>query len=296
MAGTVLYQKFARAYLTAEVNAISQDAGWSPNQFARVMAKSSTTVRAWLDGSRIPDKGNLSLLCDQAGVEPDRKLFILHVSEQHLTNSELVSDLDERNLFIVESSERIYPVLVKWNPLLLSALLQTFAYHMKVLADPIEDAALKVKNWKRKERRAKRFFGRFKRKSHPAAEFYIPASAIADLEMLTGEERAEQIERLLWVDSLPGCEVRVVRPPHFATYAFESFESDEQTLTGPNFVYVDNLDQSRHVVDEKKVALYAEARRFLRSTSQGIGRFLDGGVHQLAEEHPEQRLRPDQLR
>jgi hypothetical protein len=183
--------------------------------------------------------------------------------------------------------------LVKWNPLLLSALLQTFSYHMKVLADPIEDAALKVKNWKRKERRAKRFFARFKGKNHPEVEFYIPASAIADLDMISPEERVEQIERLLWVAALPGCEVRVVGPPHFATYAFEAFESDENTFAGPNFVYVDNLDQSRHVVDEEKVALYAEARRFLRSNSQDIGRFLDGGVHRLAEEHPEQRLRPN---
>jgi hypothetical protein len=296
MAGTVLYQKFARAYLTAEVNTISQDAGWAPNKFARVMSKSSTTIRAWLDGSRIPDKGNLSLLCDQAEVEADRKRFILHVSEQLLTNSELISDPDERSLFIVESGERTYPAHVKWNPLLISALLQVEPYHMKLLAGPLDNPADKVKWWKRKERRARRFFARFNGDNPPRAEFYIPSGAIADLDMLDAEERSEQIERLKWVDSLPGCEVGVVRPPHFATYAFEAFESDERSFTGPRFVYVDNLDQSRHVVDEKKLALYDQARRFLRSNSQGIGRFLDGGVHRLAEEHPEQRLGSTQLR
>ncbi|MBO3735016.1 Scr1 family TA system antitoxin-like transcriptional regulator [Glycomyces niveus] len=288
MAGTVVYQKFARAYLTAEVNTISQDAGWTPNKFARVMSKSSTTVRAWLDGSRIPDKGNLSLLCDLAEVEPDRKRFILHVSEQLLTNSELISDLDERNLYIVESGERTYPVHVKWDPLLLSALLQIEPYHMKVLAGPMEDPANQVRNWRRKERRSKRFFARFKDQSHPRAEFYVPGSAFADLALLTPKEKTAQIERLRWVDSLPGCEVRVVEPPHFATYAFDTFESDEQTPAGPAFVYVEQLDQSRHVVDEEKIGLYDQARRFLRSNSQGIGRFLDGGVHQLAEEHSQQ--------
>jgi hypothetical protein len=296
MAGTVLYQKFARAYLTAEVNTISQDAGWTPNKFARVMSKSSTTIRAWLDGSRIPDKGNLSLLCDQAEVETDRKRFILHVSDQLLKNSELVSDRDKRNLYIVESSERTYPIHVKWDPLLLSALLQDEAYHMKVLAGPVEDPANKVKTWKRKERRAKRFFARFKGQNPLRAEFYIPASAFADLALLTPDEKTAQIERLRWVDSLSGCEVRVVQPPHFASYAFEAFESDEQTYAGPNFVYVEQLDQSRHVVDEAKVGLYDQVRRFLRSNSQGIGRFLDGGVHQLAEEHPEQQLGSDRLR
>ncbi|GAA2161291.1 MULTISPECIES: Scr1 family TA system antitoxin-like transcriptional regulator [Glycomyces] len=296
MAGTVLYQKFARAYLTAEVNTISQDAGWTPNKFARVMSKSSTTIRAWLDGSRIPDKGNLSLLCDQAEVEPDRKRFILHVSDQLLKNSELISDLDERNLYIVESGERTYPVHVKWNPLLISALLQVEPYHMKLLAGPLDAPADKVKWWKVKERRARRFFARFSGKNPPRAEFYIPSGAIADLDMLTDEEKSAQLARLKWVDSLPGCEVRVVRPPHFANYAFEAFESDQDSFAGPSFVYVDNLDQSRHVVDENKLALYDQARRFLRSNSQGIGRFLDGGVHQLAEEHPKQRLGSAQLR
>lgn len=288
MAGTVLYQKFARAYLTAEVNTISQDAGWTPNKFARVMSKSSTTIRAWLDGSRIPDKGNLSLLCDQADVEPDRKRFILHVSDQLLKNSELTSDLEERNLFIVESGERTYPVHAKWNPLLISALLQVEPYHMKLLAGPMEDPANKVKWWKRKERRAKRFFARFDDKNPPRAEFFIPSGAIADLDMLTADEKAAQIERLLWADSLPGCDVRIVQPPHLAGFPFEAFESDEQTYSGPNYVYVEHLDQSRHVVDENKLSLYDQARRFLRSNSQGIGRFLDGGVHQLAEELSEQ--------
>lgn len=288
MAGTVAYQKFARAYLTAEVNTISQDAGWTPNKFARVMSKSSTTIRAWLDGSRIPDKGNLSLLCDQAEVEPDRKRFILHVSEQLLTNSELISDLDQRNLYIVESAERTYPVLVKWDPLLMPAILQIEAYHMKVLAGPMEDPANKIVNWKRKERRAKRFFARFKSANHPSAVFFVPASALADLCLLAPEEREAQCERLRWVDSLPGCEVLVVRPPHLAGFPFDAFESNEQASVGPKFVFVEHLDQSRHVVDENKLALYDQARRFLRSNSQGIGRFLDGGEHQLAEEQAEQ--------
>jgi hypothetical protein len=288
MAGTVLYQKFARAYLTAEVNTISQDAGWTPNKFARVMSKSSTTIRAWLDGSRIPDKGNLSLLCDQAEVEPDRKRFILHVSDQLLKNSELVSDLDKRNLYIVESGERTYPIHVKWDPLLLPAVLQTEPYHMKVLAGPMEDPANKIKWWKRKERRAKRFFARFNGEANLIAEFYIPAGAVAaDLDLLTAEERKAQIDRLLWVDALPGCQVSVVRPPHLAGFPFDAFDSDPQTYAGPNFVYVEHLDQSRHVVDEEKLGLYDQARRFLRSNSQGIGRFLDGGVHRLAEEHPQ---------
>jgi hypothetical protein len=287
MTETDPYRKFAESYLTAEVNTISSEARWSISKFATLTLKSGNTVRAWLDGERIPDMGNLSLICDKAKVDAERKKFILHVREQLHTGSELISNHDERNLFIVESGERTHQHHVKWNPLLLSALLQTEPVHMKLLAGPMEDPAGKVKNWLRKERRAATFFARFELEDHPTAEFYVPSGAIADLDMLSTRDKDAAIERLLWVDSLPGCEVMVVRPPHFATYAFETFEAKGRPGAGPDFVYVDNLDLSRHVVDEKKLALYDQARSFLRTHSQGIGRFLDGGAHRLAEEHPE---------
>ncbi|MEU6247101.1 Scr1 family TA system antitoxin-like transcriptional regulator [Glycomyces sp. NPDC047010] len=288
MAGNVLNEKLVRSYLFAEVNTICRDSGWTRNQFARVMRKSSNTVRAWLDQERLPDLGNLLLICERGGVDEARKRFILHVREQLHTGQELVSDLDKRSLYIVESGERTYPHHTKWDPLLFPALVQTEAVHMKVLADPMDDPADKIKHWLRKERRAETFFARFSGDDHPTAEIFVPSGAIADLGLLTAKERAAQIDRLLWADSLPGCEVFVVQPPHLATYAFDSFSSNDLPDSGPNFVYVEHLDQSRHVVDEAKLALYDQARSFLRTRAQGIGRFLDGGAHRLAEEHSKQ--------
>ena len=287
MAGTVPYRKFGESYLTAEVNTISQEAGWNRSQFAVVTGKSGNTIKAWMEGGRIPDKANLAFICEQAGIEPARKQFILHVREQLHRGSELVSDLDNRNLYIVESAERTYPIHIKWDPLLPSALLQTEALHMKLLADPMDDPANKVKTWKRKVRRAKTFFGRFKGASHPRAELYTPSSVFTDFDRLTRDEKEAQIKHMLWVDSLPGCEVLVVQPPHLAGFPFDAFKSDGQPGAAPDFVYVENLDQSRHVVEEEKLALYDQARSFLRTNSQGIGRFLDGGVHRLAQEHPQ---------
>lgn len=287
MAGTVPYRKFSESYLTAEVNTISQDAGWNRSQFATVTGKSGNTIKAWLEGNRIPDKANLAFICDRAGVEEVRRDFILHVRDNLHSSSELVSDLNRRNLYIVESGERTYPVIIKWEPLLLTGLLQTEAYHMRLLAGPLGNPAEKIRTWKRKERRGRAFFKRFKDETRPEAELYVSARAIGDLDLLTTAERDQQIERLLWADSLPGCKVCVPQPPHLGNFAFDAFKSDGRPGVGPNFVYVEQLDQTRHVVDEDKLALYDQAHALLRSNALEIGRFLDGGLHQLEEEQPE---------
>ncbi|PRY55004.1 Scr1 family TA system antitoxin-like transcriptional regulator [Glycomyces artemisiae] len=287
MAGTVLNQRLARSYLFAEVNTIAEAAGWTPNQFAKVMGKSGNTIRAWLDRTRLPDLGNLSLICDRGGVDDDRKQFILHVGQQLLSGSELISNLDQRNIFLVESAERTYGTIAKWNPVLLPGLAQTETVHMKLMLGPMEAPAEKIVTWKRKERRAAAFFARMTQPDPPTAELFVPASALRDLDLLTSTEKAEQVERLLWIDSLPTCEVLVVSPPHLAAYSFEMFIGRGLPSAGPNFVHVETLDQSRHVVDPEILALYDQTRSLLRADAQGIGRFLDGGVHQLAEEQPE---------
>lgn len=287
MAGTVLYQKFARAYLTAEVNTISREAGWTPNQFARVMGKSANTVRAWLDGDRLPDLGNLSLICDRGEVAAARKRFIIHVGEQLLKGSELISNLDQRNMYVVESAERNYGAFVKWDPILLSTLVQTEAFHKVLPLDPMEDPANKVRNWKRKERRQQAFFSRIGGPNSPTAEIFIPASIFAVLDQLPPKDKNAQISRFLSIDAMPGCEVRVVRSPLVVPFAFDAFKGAGLPGAGPDFVYVETLDQSRHVVEPLNVALYDQACSLLRADSQGIGRYVDGGVHRLAEEHPE---------
>jgi DNA-binding transcriptional regulator YiaG len=287
MAGTNLHQKFARAYLFAEVHTIAKEAKWTPNKFAKVMGKSGNTIRAWLERDRLPDLGNLSLICDRGEVAEARKKFILHVGEQLLTGSELISNLEQRNMFVVESAERTYGALVKWDPVLMSALVQIEAFHNLLPLSPTEDPANKVKNWKRKERRQESFFSRIGTSSAPTAEIYIPSGIFGVVDELAPKDRTAQIDRLLEVGSMPGCEVRVVRSPLAVPFPFEAFEAAGQSAAGPDFVYVETFDQSRHVVEPLNLAVYDQGRSLLRADSQGIEGFLNGGVHRLAEEHPE---------
>lgn len=288
MAGTVLYQKFARAYLFAEVNTIVQEAGWTPNQLARMMGKSGNTIRAWLDRGRLPDLGNLSLICDRGGVGEARKQFILHVGQQLLSGSELISNMEQRNMYVVESAERTYGGFVKWDPVLPSAWIQTEAFHMVLQPEPLEGAASKVKHWMRKEQRQQSFFGRIGTPNAPTAEIYVPSSIFAVFELLSPKDKRAQIERMLEVNAMPGCEVRVVQSPLVVPFAFEGFKAAGQSAAGPDFVYVETFDQSRHVVEPRILDLYDQGRGLLRAASQGIEGFLDGGIHRLAEEHPEQ--------
>jgi hypothetical protein len=240
-----------------------------------------------LNGQRLPDVANILLICDKTGADPARKAYMEHVREQLRQGSEVVSDLNKRNLFIVESAERNYGKVIKWNPVLFPSLTQSEAFHMELLPDPLEDPARKILHWKRKERRRDEFFGRFGRNGSPEAELYLPASAFQYLDRLSERDRADQLEWLLTLDEFAGCEVQVVQSPYVAPFAFDYFKGEGRPGAGPDFVYVETLDQSRHVVDPEKLDLYDQRRSLLRADAQRIGRFLDGRVHQLAEEHPQ---------
>lgn len=287
MSSPTRYRKLIKAYLVAEINALMNEKGWNAPQLARVLGKHVNTIRAWLNGQRLPDVANIRFICDETDADPARKAYMEHVREQLNQGSEVVSDLNKRNLFIVEAAERTYGRIIKWNPVLFPGLVQSEAHHMKLLPDPFEDPARKVKNWKRKERRRESLFARFGSSNSPEAEFYLPAGAFAYLDRLAPEEKADQIERLLAIDSTPGCEVHVVQSPYLAPFAFEGFIGEGRSGAGPDFVYVETLDQSRHVVDPEKLDLYDQSRSLLRADAQRIGRFLDVRVHQLAEEHPQ---------
>ncbi|WP_030156555.1 Scr1 family TA system antitoxin-like transcriptional regulator [Glycomyces sp. NRRL B-16210] len=295
MASAGLHTELLKAYLWSEINRLVEAKRWTNRQFAKAVGKSPNSTKEWLEGNRLPDKGNLAFICAKAGADPDRSAFMDMVWDQLFSGSEFIADLDQRALYIVESVERNYGGFVKWDPSLLLGVLQTEATFMNLIAKK-RDPASRMKLWKQRELRAEAFFARFTDEDGPGAELYVPASAIADLDVLTAADKARQIEHLRWVDSLPGCEVLVVPPRHLAVYPFDMFLGEGRPATGPDFVYVENRDQSRHIVQPEKIALYDQDRRHLRAIAQGIGRFLDGGLHRLAEEHPEQRLRERQLR
>jgi transcriptional regulator with XRE-family HTH domain len=282
--GSLRYSQLIEWFVTSELVAIREGKGWSRSRLGAAIGKHANTIRYWEIGERLPDKGNVALICRVLGVEPARAAFLEHVIEQLHQGPEVISDLDKRNLFIVEAAERTYDQIIKVEVSMFPGLLQTEACHMKLLLDPIDDPASKIKHWKRKERRYLTFKERL---GHPEYLFVVPSIAFEDLYRLTEDEKDEQIQRLLEVDRMPNCEVRVLERPHILPHGFNIFRSNGRPGTGPTFAYVETIDQSRHIVEPENLALYDRFLSVVADDASRIGRFLDGRVHQLAEEHSE---------
>ncbi|MEV3938022.1 Scr1 family TA system antitoxin-like transcriptional regulator [Glycomyces sp. NPDC049804] len=259
--------------MTAELISIREERSWSRTRLGAAIGKHANTIRGWEIGDRLPDKANVALICRTLQVAPARGAFLEHVIEQLNEGPDLISDLGKRNLFIVESAERHYGEIIKWDPLQLSGLSQTEDYHMKELADPLEGPAFKIKHWLRKQRRQVDFFGR---SDAPQTKFLQPVDEVMGLKRLTKTERKAQIDRLLEIDNLPNCEVFVVQRPYIATHAFEIFRPGRRPGAGPDFVFVETLDQSRHIVEPEKIALYDRFSSVMLDDASRIGRFLDG--------------------
>jgi transcriptional regulator with XRE-family HTH domain len=272
--GSLRYSDLIEAFVTAELISIRDERGWSRSRLGNAIGKHANTIRGWEIGDRLPDKANVALICRTLQVEPARAAFLEHVIEQLNEGPDLISDLDKRNLFIVESAERRYGEIIKWDPLQLPGLCQTEHYHMKELADPLEGRATKVKHWLRKERRQIDFFGRT---DLPHTRFLLPVDEVTNLKRLNNSEKQAQIERLIEIDALPNCEVYVVDRPYLAIHAFDIFRPGNRPGAGPGFVFVETLDQSRHIVEPEKIALYDRFSSVMLDDASRIGRFLADG-------------------
>jgi transcriptional regulator with XRE-family HTH domain len=279
--GSLRYSQLIEWFVTSQMMSLRKARGWERSDLGRAIGKHANTIRSWEIGERLPDKGNISLICRELGADPALGVFMEHVVEQLNEGPGVVSDLDKRNLFIVEAAERIYGEIIKWDPLFLSGLVQTEAYHMKEVEEALEGAAFKIKHWLRKQRRQNDFYGRW---DAPLTKFLLPAGEVMNLNLLNGSERRAQLDRLLEIDALAHCEVYVVERPYAANHAFEIFRPGGLPGAGPDFVYVETLDQSRHIVEPEKVGLYDRFSSVMLDGASRIGRFLDGRVHQLAEE------------
>jgi transcriptional regulator with XRE-family HTH domain len=271
--GSLRYSELIEAFVTAELFTIREERGWSRTRLGNAINKHANTIRGWEKGDRLPDKANVALICRTLQVDGARAAFLEHVTEQLNRGPELISNLDKRGLYIVEFAERRYGQILKWDPLYLSGLLQDEAYHMKRLAEPMEGAALKVKHWLRKKRRQSDFLGRT---DAPETKFLLPGDAVRDIDRLSAQESQAQIDHLLAVDSLPNCEVHVVEGPFEAIHAFDIFHTGGRPGVGPDFVYVESLDQSRHIVEAEKIALYDRSASVMLDDAIRIGRFLNG--------------------
>ncbi|WP_100447743.1 Scr1 family TA system antitoxin-like transcriptional regulator [Glycomyces xiaoerkulensis] len=260
----------AEWFLPVELMAIRIESGRSQRWIANAIGKHTNTVGYWERRERLPDAANVVAICRKLGVDAERTFFLEHVAEQ-LNTSGIVSDLHQRNIFIVERAEQYYGVLIKVLTRYIPGLLQIEDYHMGLLPDPMGDPTPKIAHWKRKERR----IAAWEARTNARSTFIIDASAIADLDRLPSRSRDKQIQRLKEIDARPNCEVQVMQGPPLTPHGFELFLPGGAPNAGPSFVYVESLDQSRHIEDAESLALYHRVVDDLTPRVTPIGVFLE---------------------
>ena len=112
------------------------------------------------------------------------------------------------------------------------------------------------------------------RRPAPKLHYLVSGSA---LRMLDGWEWYDkQFAKLIEADKRPDCEVRVLEGLHYGMeHSFEIYLPDGRPGAAPRFVYVEALDQSRHIEDADKVELYHGRIKQMWSSGTRIGRWLD---------------------
>jgi transcriptional regulator with XRE-family HTH domain len=258
-------------YVPTELQALYTESGLTYGLIAAKLGVSVRTIGNYLTGETRPKLAMAAKFAEVCGGSEKRTNFLIHVISQ-MDLGKIVSDLDERNIFIVELAEATYGEMWEWEPWYIPGLLQNEEYHLEVLPEQGRDP---MQNWQRKKRR---FLRAFQNNPGLAMKFLVSANAMRQTKGWSGADRL--IEHLLHLDQHPNCEIRIIDGLHHGVeHSFTIFNPAKGPKSGPRFAYVEAIDQSRHIEEPVKLALYDDRIRGMWPFGERIGRWLDGGVH-----------------
>lgn len=258
-------------YVPAELQALYSESGHTYGQIAAKLGVSVRTIGNYLTGETRPKLAMAAKFAEVCGGTEKRTGFLIHVISQ-MDRGRIVSDLDERNIFIVELAEATYGEMWEWEPWYIPGLLQNEEYHLQVLPEQGQDP---MQNWQRKKRR---FLRAFNGTPGLVMKFLISANALRQIDGWDGADRL--LEHLRRLDELPNCEIRIIDGLHHGVeHSFTIFSPAAAPKAGPPFAYVETIDQSRHIEEPIKIALYHDRVRGMWPFAERYGRWLDGRVH-----------------
>jgi transcriptional regulator with XRE-family HTH domain len=261
--------KVADWFYKADLEALYEGCDLTYAQIAEELGVSSRTVYNWVTGETRPKSGMVKLFAKECGASDKRIEFLVHVVNQ-LDNGSVVSDLEKRNIFIVERAEATAGEIWKFEPWYIHGPLQLLRYHLDLLPgheDPMQ-------NWQRKYQR---FLVLSRRRPAPILRFLMTTNALRQIRGWEGA--AEQFNHLLEVDSWPNCEIRILDGLHQGVeHAFDIFRPGGFLKAPPSLVYVETLDQSRHIEEVTKTDLYYDQVKGMWSAGQRIGGRLDDWI------------------
>jgi transcriptional regulator with XRE-family HTH domain len=258
-------------YVPAELQALYLESGLTYAQIGAKLGVSVRTIGNYLTGETRPKLAMAAKFAEVCGATEKRAGFLIHVISQ-MDHGMIVSDLDERNIFIIERAEVTYGEFWKWEPWYIPGPLQIELYHMEALAGQDEHP---LQQWQRKLRRQIMIL---RRNPRPVMRFLIGLNALQPLAQW--EWGQDQFKKLLEFNQMPNCEIRILEGLHRGVeHSFDIYQPAEMAKAGPAFVYVEALDQSRHIEESIKIDMYHDRVNKMWSFGTRFGGCLNDWVH-----------------
>ncbi|WP_030154659.1 Scr1 family TA system antitoxin-like transcriptional regulator [Glycomyces sp. NRRL B-16210] len=262
--------RVAEWYVLADLQALCKESDLTYAQIGVALGVSARTVQNYVSGETRPKAGMAAQFAEICGASKKRIDFLIHVISQ-LDSGMIVSDLSKRNILIVEHAEAASGEIWKWENVYIPGPFQIERYHMELLPEPSKNP---VRNWNRKHRR---FMTISRRDPAPVMNILMNANVLRQIRDWDGAE--DQFNHLLEVDQWPNCEIRLLDGLHYgAEHEFTVYLPGGNPKAPPPFVYVESIDQSRHIEDAGKFGLYHGLVKRMWSSGQRIGGRLDDWI------------------
>lgn len=220
---------------------IRETAGLTPNEVAAELGIYPETLRRWEKGQVAPNKMKLESLARAIRATPEQLSRMNSLSLAARQRGMFEGNNVAPNARVFYESEATASLIRSIGLEFLPGLLQTQAYQRaaqeaQLPTDDERAADLRAL----RTRRQKIIFGRHPR---PRMHFLVGRAALLYLDDYP-DIRGEQVSRLLEVDAMPSCEVRVISGLHAAMLG--SFTILSLPETRP-LVYVEAIDGGRYV-------------------------------------------------
>jgi transcriptional regulator with XRE-family HTH domain len=170
--------RIAEWFVPVELNALKRESNLTQQQIAKKLGVSVRTMTNYLTAETRPKAGMAAQYARVCGASEKRIDFLSHVITQ-LDNGVIVSELSDRNIFIVELAEATSGVIWKWEPWYMPGPLQIERYHTDLLPEKEPNP---MQHHQRKLRRYLTLTGRW---PAPMVHYLISGSA---MRMLDGWE------------------------------------------------------------------------------------------------------------
>lgn len=233
------------------------DSGKSDAEVAQALDYSPQTISNWKKGKGQPSVGDVREIITLFGGADEERIRYVQKVVRTKKADQAGLEFDPRfNAILLEKGERHYNYNFKWVQDTMPGVLQSEAFHSKILK-PLEGTSDEEADFGRsfKVRRAKALRAR----TDPfSAQIVIGEAAVSWLRELEAEDRREQIEILRDWNSLRNFEIRIMATHHTLGGSYELFAPVESLTAGPKFVFAQIRDRTWCIEDPERVKLYDE--------------------------------------